>query len=168
MRKMIVALTFVAIALLSISILAQQRAGQAQAPAAAPLQGGLVTAADLAAIAAKQPKDRNGNQVFLQLAPYNVTMEHRVNVPQNAAVHEKEAELFYVVEGTGTMVVGGKLVNPTRNGDNLTAAASEGGTPNRLAKGDFLLVKEGDAHWFSKVDSEMTLMTLHLPRTPAK
>ena len=169
MRKMIVVLSFVLVTSLSVSIWAQQRAaqGQAQPAAAAPLQGGLVTAAELAAIAARQSKDRNGNQVFLQLAPYNVTMEHRVNVPQNAAVHEKEAELFYVVEGTGTMVVGGKLVNPTRNGDNLTGPSSEGGTPNRLAKGDFLLVKEGDAHWFSKIDSEMTLMTLHLPRTPA-
>jgi mannose-6-phosphate isomerase-like protein (cupin superfamily) len=95
-------------------------------------------------------------------------MEHRVNVPQNAAVHEKEAELFYVIDGSGTMVTGGKLVNPTRNGDNLTATTSEGGTAKQMSKGDFLLVQEGVPHWFSKIDGEMTLMTLHLPRTPAK
>jgi len=166
MRKMIVVLASLALA--SFSIGAQQRAGQGQNPAPPPLQGGLVTAADLAAIVAKQPKDRNGNQTFLQLAPYNVSMEHRVNVPQNAAVHEKEAELFYVIEGTATMVTGGKLVNPTRNGDNLTAASVEGGTANKLSKGDFLLVQEGVPHWFSKIDGEVTLMTLHLPRTPAK
>ena len=167
MRNTMAVLTFAAIASLPCSMSAQQTAAPAETPATMPLQGGLVTAADLASIAARQPKDRNGNQVFLQLAPYNVTMEHRVNVPQNAAVHEKEAELFYVIDGTATLVVGGHLVNPTRNGDNLTAAASEGGTPYKLAKGDFLLVKEGDAHWFSKIDSELTLMTLHLPRSPA-
>src|SRR5205809_6411306 len=123
MRKIIVALA--CIALVSVAIWAQQ-------PPAAPLQGGQVTAADLAAIVAKQPKDRTGTQTFLQLAPYNVSMEHRVNVAQNAAVHDKEAELFYVVDGNATMVTGGKLVNPTRNGDNQTAATVEGATTKRI------------------------------------
>ena len=82
---------------------------RAQAPA--PPQGGVVSAADFAAIVARQPKDRNGNQTFLQLAPYNVTMEHRVNVPQNASIHDKEAELFYVVDGGGTIVTGGTLID---------------------------------------------------------
>ena len=127
-----------------------------------------MTAAELAAIVAKQPKDRNGSQTFLQLAPYDVSMEHRVNVPQGASVHDKEAELFYVIDGGGTLVTGGKLVNPTRNGDNLTAATVEGGTANRLSRGDFVLVPEGVPHWFSKIDGELTLMSLHLPRTPAK
>jgi len=149
--------------LVSLSIWAQQ----AQAPA--PLQGGQVTAADFAAIVAKQPKDRNGNQTFLQLAPYNVNMEHRPGtVTQTASVHDKEAELFYVVDGSGTMVTGGKLMNPTRNGDNQTAPSIEGGTSKRVAKGDFILVPEGTPHWFSKIDGELTLMSLHLPRTAAK
>jgi mannose-6-phosphate isomerase-like protein (cupin superfamily) len=160
MRKMIIAVA--GVALVSVSIWAQQP------PAPAPLQGGQVTAAEFAAIVAKQPKDRNGNQTFLQLAPYSVNMEHRVNVAQNASVHDKEAELFYIVDGTATLVTGGKLVNPTRNGDNQTAATVEGGTTRKIGKGDFILVPEGVPHWFSKVDSELTMMSLHLPRTPAK
>src|SRR5215510_6393225 len=108
--------TLTLVVLVSFTIWAQQPPAQTQPPA--PLQGGQVTAAELAAIVAKQPKDRNGNQTFLQLAPYNVSMEHRVNVPQNAAIHDKEAELFYVIDGTGTIVTGGRLISPTRNGDN--------------------------------------------------
>lgn len=158
MRKTILAVALVASASLSSS---------AQQPAP-PLQVGQVTAAELAAIVAAQPKDRNGNQTFLQLAPYDVSMEHRVSVPQNASVHDKEAELFYVIGGSGTMVTGGTLVNPTRNGDNLTAGSVAGGTARTLSKGDFVLVPEGVPHWFSKVDGELTLMSLHLPRTPAK
>jgi mannose-6-phosphate isomerase-like protein (cupin superfamily) len=162
MRTTIVTLTLVV--LVSFTIWAQQPPAQNQTPA--PLQGGQVTAAELAAIVAKQPKDRNGNQPFLQLAPYNVSMEHRVNVPQNAAIHDKEAELFYVIDGSGTIVTGGRLISPTRNGDNSTGSGIEGGTSKRLAKGDFVLVPEGQAHWFSKIDGELTLMSLHLPRTP--
>jgi mannose-6-phosphate isomerase-like protein (cupin superfamily) len=164
MRISIVAIALVI--LISLSMLAQQPAGQrGQAPP--PLQGGTVTAADLAAIVARQPKDRNGNQTFLQLAPYNVNMEHRVNMPQNASVHDKEAELFYVVDGGGTIVTGGKLTNATHNGDNWTGNGVEGGTAKKLGKGDFVLVPEGVPHWFSTIDSELTLMSLHLPRTPA-
>ena len=160
--------TMLAIALvivLSLSMWAQQR--QNQAP---PQQGGVITAADFAAIVAKQPKDRNGNATFLQLAPYNVNMEHRVNMPQNASIHDKEAELFYVVDGGGTIVTGGKLTNANRqNADNSTGSGIEGGTFKKIAKGDFILVPEGTPHWFSAIDGELTLMSLHLPRTaPAR
>ena len=148
-------------AVLSLSIWAQQR--QNQNPP--PLQGGQFTAADFAALVARQPKDRNGNATFLQLAPYNVNMEHRVPVMQAASVHEKEAELFYVVNGGGTMVTGGKLSGERRtNPENLTGDGIEGGTTKQVAKGDFILVPEGQPHWFSKIDSELTLMSLHLPR----
>ena len=45
-----------------------------------------------------------------------------------ASVHEKEAELFYVIDGSGTLVTGGKLVGETRtNADNLAGTAIEGG-----------------------------------------
>jgi mannose-6-phosphate isomerase-like protein (cupin superfamily) len=164
MRIAIVALALVA--LVSLSMWAQQPGGQrGQNPP--PLQGGVVTAADLAAIVAKQPKDRNGNATFLQLAPYNVNMEHRVNIMQNASVHDKEAELFYVVDGAGTIVTGGKLTNGTKNGDNWTGNGIEGGTAKKIAKGDFVLVPEGTPHWFSTIDGQLTLMSLHLPRAAA-
>ena len=140
----------------------------AQAPAAppqpTPTEGIVVTAADLAAIVAKQPGDKNGFQSFMQLAPYNVNMEHRVNVPQNASVHDTEAELFYVVKGGATMVTGGKLVDGKQTGVNWTGSSIEGGKETKLNVGDFLLVPEGVPHWFSKIDGEVTLMSLHLPR----
>jgi mannose-6-phosphate isomerase-like protein (cupin superfamily) len=135
---------------------------RAQAPA--PAHEGVVSAADFAAIVAKQPKDRNGNQAFLQLAPYNVNMEHRVNVPQNTSIHDKDAELFYVVDGGGTIVTGGTLKNPAKNGDNSTGSGIDGGTVKKIAKGDFILVPEGTPHWFSTIDGQLTLMSLHLPR----
>ena len=162
----IVTVTLALVVLVSLSIWAQQPAGQRQNQPPAQ-EGGHVTAAELAAIVAKQPADRNGNQRLLQLAPYNVNMEHRVNIPQSASIHDKEGELFYVINGSGTIVTGGKLINPMKNGDNSTGSGIEGGTEKKLAKGDFVLVPEGTPHWFSKVDGELTMMSLHLPRTPA-
>src|SRR5438874_9552174 len=130
MRITIVALALVA--LVSLSLWAQQGGGQRQNQGAPPLQGGQVTAADLAAIVARQPKDRNGNQTFLQLAPYSVNMEHRVNIMQNASIHDKEAELFYIIDGGGTIVTGGKLINGNKqNADNSTGTGIEGGTAKK-------------------------------------
>src|SRR5438132_12746145 len=129
----IMTVTLALVALVSLSIWAQQPGGQRQNQAP-PLQGGQVTATELAAIVARQPADRNGNATFLQLAPYNVNMEHRVNIPQNASIHDKEAELFYVINGGGTIVTGGKLTNPTKNGDNSTGSGIEGGTAKKLSK----------------------------------
>jgi len=148
--------------LISYSIGAQQRAA---APAAAgPAEVKVVTAAELAAIISKQPADKNGSQTFIQLAPYNVNMEHRV-VSQAASVHEREAELFYVLDGAGTLVTGGKLVGETRTNDaNLSGTSIQGGASKRISKGDFVLVPQGVPHQFPAVEGNLTLMSLHLPR----
>jgi quercetin dioxygenase-like cupin family protein len=65
-------------------------------------------------------------------------------------------------------VTGGKLVNESRNGDNLSGTAIEGGTPRQVAKGDFFMVPENTAHWFSRIDGTLLLMSLHLPHSGAK
>ena len=107
------------------------------------------------------------SQPLLLLAPYSVNIEYRVAVG-NAAVHEREAEFFYVVDGSATMITGGQLVNPMRtNAENLTGTAVTGGVTQRVTKGDFVMVPEGSPHWFSAFDGTLVLMSLHLPR-PAR
>ena len=54
-----------------------------------------------------------------------------------AAVHTTEAELFYVVEGAGTLVTGGKLVDEKRsNAENASGTGITGGQSRAVAKGD--------------------------------
>jgi len=104
------------------------------------------------------------SQPILQLAPYRVALEYRP-VAGAASTHETEAELFYVVDGAGTLVTGGKLVNEKRsNPTNLAGTAIEGGTPQRLAKGDFAIVPENTPHWISEVRGALVLMSFHVPR----
>ena len=91
-------------------------------------------------------------------------MSRLLPAPERIHLYDKEAELFYVVDGSGTLVTGGKLVNPTRNGDNSSGPSIEGGTAKNIAKGDFIMVPEGTPHWFSKIDGTLLLMSLHLPR----
>ena len=158
--------------LLSGAAWAQQPArggpGAGQAPATDTTKGTRYSAADLAAAIAKLPQDRAvGSTQIYRLAgdkPYTVNVEHRISQPQAAAVHETEAELFYVIDGSAIMTTGGKLVGETRNGANLSGKSIEGGTPTKLSKGDFFMVPEGVPHWFNQIDGAITIMSFHLPR----
>ena len=85
---------------------------------------------------------------------------------QAASVHETEAELFYVIDGAGTVVTGGKLVEERRtNPENLTGTSIAGGVSKKVAKGDWIMVPAGIPHQFPAVEaSGLTLMSLHLPK----
>ncbi len=159
MRAILICLAFAVPATLSV---AQERAPEKTKT--------FSSAADVLALIAKAKSERKENQPIvnqriLHLAPYNANLEYRASVGA-AAVHEKEAEIFYVIDGSGTMVTGGKLVNEKRtNAENLSGTAIEGGASQPMAKGDFLIVPENTPHWFSSIDGTLVLMTLHVPRT---
>ena len=87
---------------------------------------------------------------------------------QAASVHETEAELFYVLDGAGTLVTGGKLKEEKRtNAENLTGSGIEGGVSKKVSKGDWIMVPAGVPHQYPSVDAGgLTLMSLHLPNKP--
>jgi mannose-6-phosphate isomerase-like protein (cupin superfamily) len=137
----------------------------AQQPAQPPKL--FASSSDVMALIAKAKSDRKEGQPMvseriLSLAPYNANLEYRTAVAP-ASVHETEAEMFYVIDGTATMVIGGKLVDEKRtNAANLSGASIEGGMSREIAKGDFIMVPEGTPHGFSKINGTLVLMTLHL------
>jgi len=148
----------------------------AQQPAAAapPSPKLAAAAADVTAMIAKAKKERkpdqpNFVQPILSLAPYNANLEYRVGgVAAPASVHEREAEMFYVIEGSGTLVTGGTLREEKRtNAENLSGTGIDGGNSRKLSKGDFVMVPEKTAHWFTQIDGTLVLMSIHLPHAPA-
>ena len=112
--------------LLSISALAQRGAPP---PPTDRTKASYMSAAEVAAAIAKLPKDRPNSSVrVFTLAPYNVNIEHRQPVAQGASVHADTSELFYVIEGSATMLTGGKLMGEP-------AKTIEGGVEQKFAKG---------------------------------
>jgi mannose-6-phosphate isomerase-like protein (cupin superfamily) len=129
------------------------------------------SAADVQAMIAKAKNERkpdqpNFIQPLLKLAPYTTNLEYRVEgIDTPATVHEKEAELIYVIEGAGTFTTGGKLVGEKRtNPTNLSGTAVEGGTPRRISKGDYVFVPEKTPHSFTKTEGRLVIMSIHVPR----
>jgi mannose-6-phosphate isomerase-like protein (cupin superfamily) len=128
------------------------------------------SSADVAALLAKAKADHKDGQPtvierILQLAPYGVNLEYRTSVGP-AAVHEREAELFYVLDGAGTLVTGGELVNGhATDPGNRQGSAIEGGNSQHMSKGDFAIVPENTPHWFNSIDGTLVLMSMHVPRS---
>ena len=86
--------------------------------------------------AERKPDQPNFSQPIVSLAPYNANLEYRVgglNAP--ASTHDKDAELFFVVEGSGTVVTGGTLQNERRtNPDNSSGTGIEGGVSRKICR----------------------------------
>lgn len=158
MRSVAVSI-FLAIAVAAaVAVVVAQQSAKQTAP---PEMKTYTSAADVQALVAQKK-----GAPLLTAAPYSANMEYRASVGP-AAVHEREAEIFYIIEGTGTLVTGGKLVNETRtNPTNLSGTAVEGGSSRTVSKGDFVLVPEGTPHWFSAIGGNGVLidMSIHVPR----
>jgi glc operon protein GlcG len=132
-------------------------AGAAQAFGAAPAvpaagHGGLVHlgSADVRdAFAVGRPLAENG--------AFKVHASRR-DAPGEAEVHAADTDIFYVLSGEGTMVLGGELDGARREtGSNeLRAAGIASGEEHPLAAGDVLVIPAGTPHWFREVRSPMT------------
>jgi mannose-6-phosphate isomerase-like protein (cupin superfamily) len=139
----------------------------AQAPAA-PEMKTFASSADVQALIANARKIHKAEptitQPILSLAPYRASLEYRTATGP-AAVHEKEAEMFYVIEGSGTLTTGGKLKDEKRqNPTNLGGTGIDGGQSRTVSKGDFIIVPEGAPHQYTDIKGELILMSLHVPR----
>jgi len=128
--------------------------------------GVYMSAAEVADAVAKLPKNPLASVPVFKIGPYNVNVEHRLGTPaaaQAASVHDKDAELFLMLDGTATLVTGGKLVEGTKDGDNWRGKGIEGGKAQKMSKGDFMMVPAGVPHWFTDIEGQITEFSLHLP-----
>jgi mannose-6-phosphate isomerase-like protein (cupin superfamily) len=89
---------------------------------------------------------------LLETGAYKIHASRR-DAPGEGEVHELDTDVLYVLEGTATLVTGGVLVGPRAVAPHeLRAAAIEGGTPQRLAAGDVVVVPHGVPHRFEAVE----------------
>jgi mannose-6-phosphate isomerase-like protein (cupin superfamily) len=165
MRTMIIGFAFTLMAAVALAKLPAPQPAP-QSPAKPPKF--FTSSSDVTALIAKAKSERKEGQPMvpepmLELGSYDGHLEYRPAVGP-AAVHEKEAEMFYVIDGSANLVTGGKLVNETRtNPANLSGSAIEGGTSRTITKGDFILVPENTPHWFSSINGALVLFSMHVP-----
>ena len=74
-------------------------------------------------------------------------------------IHAKEADLFYVIDGSATQVLGGTVVGgrDTAPGQ-IRGSKIDGGQTYHLAKGDVMWVPAGVPHWFPEIPQPLSYL----------
>ena len=92
----------------------------------------------------------------------SVSGVHRVAAGQ-VAVHDKETEVLYFLDGEATLVTGGKMVGGkvSRPGQWVGSDIT-GGETHHVAKGDVLMVPAGVPHWYKEVPKSITYFEVHM------
>jgi mannose-6-phosphate isomerase-like protein (cupin superfamily) len=146
----------------------------AQAPVAAPLPD-IVFAdeAEVRKLVAQAKSQIKEGQAMAPPVPlvrasgYRALVEYRT-APTPASSHDNDAEIMVVLEGSGTLIIGGTLTEPKRpNPVNWNGSGIAGGTPHPLSPGAFLFVPKGVPHYFAQIGSGgLSIMTMHIPTKP--
>lgn len=81
-------------------------------------------------------------------------------------IHSEVTEVYHVLEGAGTLVTGGSLIDPKPrentaqrrmiSGPGYTGTGMEGGVTRQVAKGDIIIIPAGTPHYFSEVPELIT------------
>ena len=93
-----------------------------------------------------------------------VAVLHRVRAETSALVHDYVTEIYQITEGSGTLVTGGSLQNPTetdltRLGAGLSHSGTHvGGVTQRVTVNDVIIVPAGMPHRFSQLDGPISYL----------
>ncbi len=146
-------------------------ASSSSAQTTSPLDIKTFTASpEIAAALAKAKAERKGDapvvvEPILSLPPYRVNLEYRPGTSP-AMVHEKDAEMMYVLDGAGTIVTRGTLVDEKRTNEaNRSGSTISGGQPQAISKGDLIIIPENTPHQVTPgPGGPITIMSVHMPR----
>src|SRR5215813_2762029 len=91
---------------------------------------------------------------------YTVGVNTR-NMAGQVEVHEKETDIFYIMEGEATFVTGGTMIGGKQSRPNQWLGSDiQGGETHHLTKGDVIVIPAGTPHWFKQVPSSIKYFTV--------
>ena len=87
-------------------------------------------------------------------------------------IHSEVTEVYTIVEGAGTLVTGGRLIDPRPrentarrrlvSGPGWTGTGMDGGTTREVAEGDIIIIPAGTPHYFSDVPESITYTVVRI------
>jgi mannose-6-phosphate isomerase-like protein (cupin superfamily) len=105
-------------------------------------------------------------QPLVETATYKVHASRR-EAPGQAEVHVRDTDIFYILEGTATLVTGGEAVKATSVApDELRGPSIANGMARRVAQGDVIIIPNGTAHQFTEVSAPFLYYTVKVTSPP--
>jgi mannose-6-phosphate isomerase-like protein (cupin superfamily) len=120
--------------------------------------------------------DQQIRQVDIGKANVGVAVVHRgrIDNPQaTVAEHDLVSEVYHVMDGGGTLVLGPDLVGKQRrpstettvrllNGPGNNARSIRNGAVHELKAGDVVVIPAGTGHQFTKIDDHITYLMVRI------
>ena len=137
-----------------------------------------ITNADIRATIKNAPADAVMDQQIrvVDIGTYNVAVGvlHRAaKAKQTAISHAQVTEVYHIIEGAGTFVTGGQMLEATPSpadgntvkvlvGPSTGGTSIRGGQSRKVGPGDVIVIPPGVAHWFSAVESDMNYLVIRV------
>ena len=87
-------------------------------------------------------------------------------------IHSEVTEVYSILEGSGTLVTGGRLIDPQAreitplrlmiSGPGFTGVGVEGGMSREVAEGDVVIIPAGTPHYFSDIPGSITYSVVRI------
>ena len=119
--------------------------------------------------------DQQIRQVDIGKANVGVAVVHRGKLanPQAVAEHDLVSEVYHVIDGSATLVLGPDLVGKQRrpstettvrllNGPGNNAKSIRNGVAYELKAGDAVIIPAGTGHQFTKIDDHITYLMVRI------
>jgi mannose-6-phosphate isomerase-like protein (cupin superfamily) len=166
---------------LAVSISAQSAdAGTQRGPSNPARPFVVMPAQSLADLERKlQPENKAEDLIGGKGMQTRVAVQHDKSRPTAAAeLHDASDDVYYVLEGTATLTLGGRLEAPKEiEPGEWRSASINGGQTFQITKGDLIVVPRGTPHQRTGKDFSMILIKIYaeplpgpppVPPTPAK
>ena len=126
---------------------------------------------------AEKLTDQQVRDVEIGKAHIGIGVVHRGKLaspaPESVAEHDQVSEVYHIIEGAATLMLGPDVVGAKRrpatletvrlfNGPGSNGASIRNGVSYDLKAGDVVVIPAGTGHWFTKIDDHVTYLMVRI------
>jgi len=126
---------------------------------------------------AEKLTDQQVRDVEIGKAHVGIGMVHRGRLdkpaPNSVAEHDQVSEVYHVISGSATLVLGPDIVDRQRrpatqrtvrefNGPGNNGSDVRNGVAYNIKAGDVVIIPAGTGHWFTRIDDHVTYLMVRI------